>query len=222
MIYLERDAHVPDRLGAPQETPEEAGVDGQHAERGGIPEDLLQAIADATAEAFPGYDPGDGTYGVTEDVLIAPSLSDLLRSEGTVVSVLVGPDGKLIGYSCAIPIERMDPSRGDEAGVTAYVYFTVVVPEHRGRGYASQINVALDDFLRREGYRFVELDARIGNGYAEKIQRAYGAAIVSHDEHEDYPEFGRQVHFRIDLEAATGNMRQSGNQEEPKDSNDST
>ncbi|PIR82958.1 hypothetical protein COU19_03035 [Candidatus Kaiserbacteria bacterium CG10_big_fil_rev_8_21_14_0_10_56_12] len=55
----------------------------------------------------------------------------------------------------------------------------------------------LEDTARSRGYTFVTRDARVGNGYADKIAQNYRERIV--ESHEKTTAFGPQRYFKIRL-----------------------
>lgn len=129
------------------------------------------------------------------------SLQDAFCSDDTTVILLQDPTqkGKVIGYSLAMPINRMNPIRTD-GKETAYIYQTVVEDPYRGKGLVGLLTDPLFEELAKKGYRFVERDSRVRNGYADTVSKHYAGAFV--EEPYDHDPFGIGVerHFRIDIQ----------------------
>jgi ribosomal protein S18 acetylase RimI-like enzyme len=150
-------------------------------------------------QAINGMDINKPVLGVTDDIVVAPSFRDMVLDPNHTIVVL-REQGTIVGFSLAIPIGEMDPSRTGESVDTAYIYYTAIEPTHQGQGYVGQIMDQLIASLRQKGYRYIERDAVIANGYADKIEKRYGDAIVTQYDHNHFPEFGPERFFRIDLE----------------------
>jgi ribosomal protein S18 acetylase RimI-like enzyme len=117
---------------------------------------------------------------------------------------LIKYKNEIIGYSYAMPTTQAysenDPvfSGRVKDSTTAYLYNVVIDPRYQGRGLVGKLSSALEDKLREKGYTHLEMDAAIQNGYANSIQKAYGArVIVSHDHPSIY---GEQRYFLLDIQ----------------------
>lgn len=70
----------------------------------------VDAYVNLFTNTFIGDNPNDPILGVTDDVIIADNLRELFNNKLlTVASLEEG--GELVGYSIAMPIDLMDPSR---------------------------------------------------------------------------------------------------------------
>jgi len=105
------------------------------------------------------------------------SLAVLLR-DGTV----------LVGYTQAGPARAPD---------TYYIANTAIAKSHQGRGLIRVLMERLYADVRAAGAHFIERDAAIANGYADKIVRFHAADIVRTRDH-DSP-YGRQRFIRMRL-----------------------
>lgn len=114
------------------------------------------------------------------------------------VLLLEGPSRHLVGFSCAIPEGMLDPERKAESHETAHVVDTAIETAHQGRGLVGLLMTVLERELRSVGYRYLEREAAVANGYAGKIARAYAGRIVEQCGPFE-SEWGRQVFFRIRL-----------------------
>lgn len=113
------------------------------------------------------------------------------------VAVVLTLHEMLVGYTVAQPKVRWFMWRAPVAWDTAYVMNTAVVPEWQGQGLVAMLGAALDDELRRRGYRFVERDAAVENGYADKLMRAYAGRVLARRDHAS--KYGPQRFMRIAL-----------------------
>lgn len=158
----------------------------------------VQDYESLLTSVFPEDNPNSPILGATDDVEIAPNLTSLLHDNSLIV-VSLEDDGHLIGCSIAMPIDKMDPSRSDEAKDTAYIYYTAISPDRQGVGLVGTLMDSLFQKLEQEGYTYLERDCVIANGYADNVQKNNEAAIVESYDHTNFPEFGPERFFRIKL-----------------------
>jgi len=92
----------------------------------------------------------------------------------------------LIGYTQAQPAD--DPA-------TYYIANTVIAKSHQGRGLVKLLMDRLYADVRAAGGRFIERDAAIGNGYADKIVRSHATDVLETFDH-DSP-YGPQRFIRM-------------------------
>lgn len=123
---------------------------------------------------------------------------EFTRPVNTVVLLRDAITGTVVGFTYAVPVGEIDPDRERESGETAYICDTVLDGAHQGMGLVARLMRVLENELRVRGYRFIERDAAVGNGYAAAIERAYGDRIVGQGEPHD-SEYGPQTFFRIRL-----------------------
>lgn len=155
--------------------------------------------------AFPGEPIDFPVLGATDDIEIAPSLTAFLQDPQLIVAS-IQEDGRLIGCSLAIPIDRMDPQRAAEANETAYIYYTAIEPDKQGQGRIGPLSDLLFARLAERGFTYVEQDAVHDNGYHKKILKNYRQSIIETSTHNKFA-YGPQQFFRIRLgELAVGDQ----------------
>ncbi len=106
------------------------------------------------------------------------------------VNVLLYDGTRLVGFACSAP------SRGGAR--TTYLWNILIARRYRGRGLVSKLMNTLEPQLRRQGYRFLGMDARVDNGFADAVARHYGprVTVAGSDHPSDY---GIQRPLRIAL-----------------------
>lgn len=96
-------------------------------------------------------------------------------------------DGEtLIGYTQAQPAD--DPA-------TYYIANTAIAKSYQGRGLVKLLMDRLYADVRAAGGRFIERDAAIANGYADKIVRSHAADVLETFDHES--PYGPQRFIRM-------------------------
>jgi ribosomal protein S18 acetylase RimI-like enzyme len=80
----------------------------------------------------------------------------------------------LVGYTQAAPARRRD---------TYYIANTAIAKRHQGRGLVKLLMDRLYSDVAARGARFIERDAAIANGYADKIVRVHAADILETLDH---------------------------------------
>ena len=78
---------------------------------------------------------------------------------------------------------------------TYYIANTAIAKSYQGRGLIRLLMERLYADVRAVGARFIERDAAIANGYADKIVRFHSADIITTRDH-DSP-YGRQRFIRM-------------------------
>jgi ribosomal protein S18 acetylase RimI-like enzyme len=108
--------------------------------------------------------------------------------QSVVVLLWEGPSdgGRLIGYTQA--------QLGDDPE-TYYIANTAIARSHQGRGLVKLLMDQLYADVRAAGARFIERDAAIANGYADKIVRFHAADVLETFDH-DSP-YGPQRFIRM-------------------------
>jgi len=102
------------------------------------------------------------------------------------LAVLLWDGDVLIGYTQA----GQARARG-----TYYIANTAIAKSYQGRGLIRLLMERLYADVRAVGARFIERDAAIANGYADKIVRFHSADIITTRDH-DSP-YGRQRFIRM-------------------------
>jgi ribosomal protein S18 acetylase RimI-like enzyme len=124
-----------------------------------------------------------------QDAFSANELRLAFNSRRSLVVLLwEGPSegGRLIGYTQAQPAD--DPA-------TYYIANTAIAKSHQGRGLVKLLMDQLYANVRSAGARFIERDAAIANGYADKIVRFHAADVLETFDH-DSP-YGPQRFIRM-------------------------
>lgn len=99
--------------------------------------------------------------------------------------VQLAGDGVLVGYTQAEP---RDPA-------TYYISNTAIAKSHQGRGLVRPLMERLYADVRAAGGRFIERDAAVANGYADKIVRFHAADVLEAFDHES--PYGPQRFIRM-------------------------
>jgi len=137
---------------------------------------------------------GDGAF---DEEYLAGEFTD---PENTAVVLIDSVSERVAGFTYAVPASLVDRAYSSPNKGTAYVCDTAIDFAHQGRGLVGAIMTVLEEQLRCRGYRYLERDAAVENGYAAKIERAYAGRIVTQGEPQ-VSEYGPQVFFRIDLQS---------------------
>lgn len=95
--------------------------------------------------------------------------------------------GKIIGYTSV-------QLNGD----TAYIANTAIIPTEQHKGYVGLLMREVENELRSRGVLYLERDAAVENGYADKIQKNYKDRIIEEPSERMSP-WGVQRHFKIKL-----------------------
>ncbi len=108
--------------------------------------------------------------------------------DSLVVLLWDGPSegGTLIGYTQAQPADAHE---------TYYIANTAIAKSYQGRGLVKLLMDKLYADVRTAGARFIERDAAIPNGYADKIVRFHAAEVLETFDH-DSP-YGPQRFIRM-------------------------
>jgi GNAT superfamily N-acetyltransferase len=109
------------------------------------------------------------------------------------LAVLLRDGTVLVGYTQAGPARAPD---------TYYIANTAIAKSHQGRGLIRVLMERLYADVRDAGAHFIERDAAIANGYADKIVRFHAADIIRTRDH-DSP-YGRQRFIRMRVPGASG------------------
>ncbi|HEX7041780.1 MAG TPA: GNAT family N-acetyltransferase [Patescibacteria group bacterium] len=115
----------------------------------------------------------------------------------TSVIFLLNDKGDIVGYTCAYPLSE-NKTKDDK---TAYIESTAIKPDYQGFRLVGKLIGSLEEALKRKGFMYIERDALIDNGYADKITRSdtYKERILeSYDWFNTYMQQW-QRHFKIRL-----------------------
>lgn len=106
-----------------------------------------------------------------------------------VVLMEAAHEGRVIGYTYARPKE--------DSIDTAEIYSTAILPAFQDRGYLGLMMGRLERELQHKGFKYIERDAAIENGYADSIEKHYGNRVVAKRDHGSV--YGQQRFFVIDI-----------------------
>jgi len=165
--------------------------------------DITKQVETLAETLFSGaLGPNGVVLGITNNDVVADNLRSLVTDPGNTVATYTVGD-KLVGFSVAVPIDKMDSTRSSESQETAYIYFTGVQPELQSQGHVGPLMDDMYRKLRTRGYQFVERDSMIENGYADNVEKANEGAIDEGSMYDYDPwGLGMERHFRIDLSKA--------------------
>lgn len=83
---------------------------------------------------------------------------------------------------------------------TAYMSIVAIEPDYQGKGHLARLVSGVEAELIRVGFTHIEINARIENGYAAKIAKAYAGRIEFQYDHGS--RIGPLTFFRIVLKEA--------------------
>lgn len=126
-----------------------------------------------------------GPNGSTDEEL------EEVAKEALFIAVIKDED-KAFGYCL---MERLWPE-------SPYMSIVAIEPEYRGKGALAKLVSAVEDELRIIGFTHFEINARVSNGYADKIARAYGSRIEVSYEHGSKLGMLRFMRIKLEKEAA--------------------
>ena len=139
-------------------------------------EDVREAILRLEEECFPGG-------GFEEEYL-----KENFENPKSIV-VLLKSEGKIIGFSYAIPDEDVEGA--------VYIDTTEILPDEQNKKHVVSIMNALEGEARNRGYTYLTRNAAIENGYADKIAKNYEGKILETSDNDS--EWGPQRYFKIAL-----------------------
>ncbi len=149
-------------------------------------QEIKDDIITLEQEAF-----GDKSY--TNDELAA----DFSNENNIAVILKDGESNSIVGFRYAKPIEEAEPERANEKGETAYLWDIVIKKEYRGRHLSEILMASMEQELKRQNYKYMDLCAVRANNYADNIAKACKDRIVASNPVES--KWGPQVYFRIKL-----------------------
>jgi LmbE family N-acetylglucosaminyl deacetylase len=111
-------------------------------------------------------------------------------SNPKIIAVILRYKNDIIGFSFGFP-------SGDDS---FFIYDTAIKKEFQGRGLVSLIMNFLEKKLKEDGYKYIEREADVDNGYADKIRRHYKGRIIEEGiPHNSIYSKGKQVFFKIKI-----------------------
>lgn len=159
-----------------------------------------EQIIDLVHHAMPEFNTDDPVYGETNNDIVADNFEQFLNDPAATVITIDDESGKHVAFTLAMPVGRFDPTRQNDTE-TAYIYITCVEPALQHQGIAGKLMDKLHTTLLGKGFRYIERDVMLdtGTGFADKIAKSYGDAIIESWQHAKWAELGKQRFFRIDL-----------------------
>ncbi len=142
-------------------------------------ETIGNSIVSLEHEAF-----GDASFA-TEELK-----ADFFDSNTTWALLFNGED--IVGFSYAKRSEDF------EAQPVAFIWDTVIAKPYRHKGLVGVLMNVLEVELKKAGYIYIEREAAVSSGYAERISKHYHGRIVEEGEPHD-SKWGQQKFFRIRL-----------------------
>ena len=79
-------------------------------------------------------------------------------------------DGAFVGYAAGFVLRDDNPAETEDSNVCGYINDVYVVPHRRGRGIASLLLQAVEDYLRAKGMARLRINTLVDN---ELAKRAY-------------------------------------------------
>lgn len=123
-----------------------------------------------------------------------------LADPRAVIAILRTPVGTLAGFMIAMP--------DDAVSGALFIEDTLIAKRYRGRGYVALLGRRMEREALSRGYSYLTRDAKIANGYADAIDRAYAGRIL---ERRDHPSpYGPQRYFKIALAPRLPRTRGTG------------
>ncbi len=111
-------------------------------------------------------------------------------SNPEIIAVILKYKNNIIGFSFGFP-------SGDDS---FFIYDTAIKKEFQGKRLVSFIMNFLEKKLKDNGYKYIEREAEVDNGYANKIRRHYGKRIIEEGiPHNSIYSKGKQVFFKIKI-----------------------
>ncbi len=148
--------------------------------------EIKEKIVSLEKEAFE-------TEPFTEETLEA----DFLDSENIVVLLKDIGSKEVIGFTYAKPYEPETEDSPAKPEETAWMWDTVIQKEYRGKGLLGILISAVEEELKKRGFKYLERNALVANNFAENISKHYKDRIIK-----SFPldsRWGPQMFFRIKL-----------------------
>jgi len=118
------------------------------------------------------------------------SQKDIYRyfTDPNVIAIILKYKDDVIGFSFGFSSEKY----------SFFIYDTAIRKEFQGKKLVSSIMNLLEKELQRRGYKYIEREVEICNGYAEKIRKHYGERIIEEGmPHTSVYSKGKQIFFKI-------------------------
>lgn len=109
---------------------------------------------------IPGDVAAEPTFRLLENLISANDGELFVAEEG----------GAFVGYAAGFVLRDENPAETEDSNVCGYINDVYVVPHRRGRGIASLLLRAVEDFLRAKGMARLRINTLVDN---ESAKRAY-------------------------------------------------
>ena len=91
-------------------------------------------------------------------------------------------DGGFLGYAAGFVLRDENPAETEDSNICGYINDVYVVPHRRGRGVASLLLQAVEDFLRTKGMVRLRINTLVANEFGQaRLWQAGLRALRSHD-----------------------------------------
>lgn len=113
--------------------------------------------------------------------------------------------GGIIGYAYTTSLLKysdnmdLDLPRSDKGENTAYLWQIALAPDYTGHRLVEDITGTLEYALTEKGYKYLELSARVENGYAAKFAKNNQRRILHQNTFIDEYSGEKLTFFRVDL-----------------------
>lgn len=119
--------------------------------------------------------------------------------------------GQVVGFTYAEPLlgltvasnVREGIEREDSGEYTAYISDTLIHPMYRGRHFVGGMMRTLEEGLRARGFKFIERDVSLKDGYADNVIKNNQGRIIFLGEVEDTEEYGPERFIRMSIQEKT-------------------
>ncbi len=167
---------------------------------------IVERLAAIAAPELGGmFAPGEPILGHNENNVMYPDLTTALSDPNSTTVILEDENGEPIGFSWAVDDEAFRGEHPEEN--TAYLYLSVITPEHRGNHAVGPLVATLMRELRNKGYKRLRRDVvrepDKPDGYASKVMKhfeKYPDSILDSRPWEGYPGVGPQLDLMIDID----------------------
>lgn len=109
---------------------------------------------------IPGDVAAEPTFRLLESLINANEGEMFIAEEG----------GAFVGYAAGFILRDENPAETEDSNVCGYINDVYVVPDRRGRGIASLLLRAVEDYLRAKGMARLRINTLVAN---ESAKRAY-------------------------------------------------
>ncbi len=149
--------------------------------------EIKETILSLEKEAF-------GKEAFTEEAL----KEDFLDTKNIIVLLKNTESNEVVGFAYAKPFD--DPETNDsptKLGETAWIWNIIIQKEYRGKGLSGKMLAIIEEELKKLGFKYLEMNARIANNFANNISKHYKDRIIKSSPLDS--RWGPQIFFRIKL-----------------------